>query len=219
MEDLKRKLKKELDVFYAAVNAMLKTSNDERIKILIDPGHAKTRPGANTHDKRKYEHDYTPHMAHAIKIGLEDSGHFTVDVYDPEIDDLAGIGAKAKGYDLFLSIHLNAYDRDYEDEYTCVCVHKDVGKQDSYRFASGLAREIANAIDNPLFRPSAVNPGVYPLNLSVLRAAEIGCDGPCVLSESFFIDAHDATSETYERCIEAAKAHVKYIARYFGVNG
>ena len=217
MEDLKRKLKNELDVFYASMCTLLNSNVEKRFKILIDPGHAKTRPGASTHDKRKYEHDYTPHMAHAVKIALEDSGHFTVDVYDPEIDDLTGIGAKAKGYDLFLSIHLNAYDRDYEDEYTCVCVHKGVGKEASYTFASTLAKEVAEAIDNPLFRPHAVNPGVYPLNLSVLRAAEIGCDGPCVLSESFFIDAHDATTETYERCITAARAHAKAIAKYFGV--
>ncbi len=191
--------------------------NPAKVKVLLDPGHSSGRPGASTHDKKKYEHNYTPYMATLIKTSLEATGKYIIDIYDPEIDNLTQIGLKAKGYNMFISIHLNAYDRDYEDEYTCVCTHREQATTRSNNFASRLAVSIVKEIDNPIFRPNSSLKGVYKLGLGVLRAAESVCDGPCVLSESFFIDAHDDKAATVKRCQSAALGHVKAIRDWFGV--
>lgn len=184
-------------------------SPDRRLagfKILLDPGHSKSRPGAQglAPDYTK-EHDLNLLQAVTLVDLIRDAGG-EVAIYDPDDDDLTAIGRKASGHDIFISLHHNAFDRDLDDEYTCVMVHKDLANEDSKRFASAVAKSIAKKIGNKLFQASGEKPGVYPAGLSVLRAAHQAKCPICVLTESYFLDAYGSTFVCRERSKKAAVA-------------
>lgn len=184
-------------------------------RILLDPGHSEIRKGARGLNGDVQEEDLNRYQAEVLQAELQNYG-FTADIYDPEGDDLTAIGAKAVGYDMFISLHLNAYSK--KQHYTCAMVHAQVAKKDSIKVASQWATEISKAIPVKLFGGTEGMPqGVMAAGLSVLRAAE-GTNCPvCFLSEAFFVDAMDSTEKCEEWIRLSMAAGAKVVKSYFGL--
>lgn len=183
-------------------------------KILVDPGHSEKKPGARGISSSVQEEDLNRLQAEVIKQLLEFQG-YEVWVYDPQGDDLVEIGSRARDFDMFISLHHNAYDRDRVDEYTCCMVHQLYAKLQSREFATLVATKVADAINNPIYHGGDL-PGVYPARLAVLNAAEhSGCPGPCVLVESYFVDAYDDVRLTEGRSKKAATAIAGAVTEWF----
>ena len=185
-------------------------------KILLDPGHSEVSPGARGQaPDYPEEEDCVLIQAKLLQAELKRHGA-QCDIYNPSRDSLSGIGSRAKGYDMFLSLHLNAFDKDDEDEYSCAMVHSKHGRTEDYKLASKIAVRVAHKLGNPLFRPQTEYPGVYPARLGVLTAAiKSGCP-VCTLVESFFIDAYGNQSEVLIRAEKAAEGIAEGVLSYYG---
>lgn len=187
--------------------------NLKGVKILLDPGHSKSYPGARgkSPDYPK-EEIFTLQMATALQKLLAAEGA-TVEIYNPDADELETIGAKAKGFNLFLSIHLNASAG--KDFYTCVMIDKNVYKAGSKKFAKILADHTSKALGGHK-QNSGNPPGVMEASLGVLRAAEATNCPICVLSEGFFIDAYGSNKDVEYRCSLVVKGMMSAILEEFG---
>lgn len=193
----------------------------KKYKILLAPGHS-TRKGGYPGRNGKYsEHDCTVKISRMAAEGLRKLG-FWVTIYDPEYDNLRLDGQQAHGHDAYIAPHLNAYDADDEDEYTCCLVHPK-GKAESWQLANSIAVKTHEALKTVLpkarlFSPSSDHPGVYPRGVTVLREAEKATTGtpvPCVLPESFFLDAYSDPNKVKLLCEKAAIGIVNGISEYF----
>jgi N-acetylmuramoyl-L-alanine amidase len=154
--------------------------------VVIDPGHSEKKPGARGKNGVE-EEDLNRLQANVVAGLLRDKGA-KVEIVDPEADDLIEIGKRACASDMFLSLHHNAFDS--KQHYVCVMVHKRLASSVSRRFASICAEAISKKLGLPLFQSAAGLPGVMEAGLSVLNSAETSNpSGPCVLVESYFVDA------------------------------
>lgn len=185
-------------------------------KVLLDPGHSESRVGARGGNGVQ-EENLNRLAAEVVKEKLIAAGHDAV-IYDPANDNLTDIGSRARGYDLFISIHHNAFDADGVDEYTCVMTHASKRRTADNLFASLAAKKIVSSIgDARLFQKAGELPGVYPAGLSVLSAAiNTGC--PCaVLVELYFCDDYSSVSvaeaRTKRGAIGLADAAIEWLAR------
>ena len=188
-------------------------------RILICPGHSSKRQGYKGRNGRFSEHDCTVMISSMATVGLRNLGYH-VDIYDPAVDDLKLDGAKAKGYDAYIAPHLNAYDADDEDEYTCVLVHPN-RRQASIMLANSIAVKTLEALSEEvsakMFSPNAKYPGVYFRAVTVLSHAERVTPPavPCVLPESFFLDAYSDASLVETLCEKAAIGIINGVSEYF----
>jgi N-acetylmuramoyl-L-alanine amidase len=185
-------------------------------RILLDPGHSDLHTGADGTTDAVHEEFLNRLQASIVQPILRDAG-FVCDIYDPLSDVLSEIGGRAKDYDMFISFHHNATG--HKDYYTCVMVHAELAKAASRLFASRVALRVSAAIGLKVLNfGDGQLPGVYPNSLGVLRAAEnSGCPGPCVLVESYFVDAYGDLDFCRERSIKAAKAIATAAAEWYGV--
>jgi len=187
-------------------------SNHKKYKILLDPGHSEKRVGARGQSSDIQEEDLNRLQALIIKSYFAES-NVECTIYDPLNDDLWDIGQHANSYDMFISLHHNAFDGDNEDEYSCVMVHKKYAKDKSKDFARLCASSLAKALNSKLYNKD----GVYEASLSVLNSAERVCTGACVLTESYFIDAYSDKEKTKKLSSKAAYAICSAIEQWFGV--
>jgi N-acetylmuramoyl-L-alanine amidase len=162
-------------------------------RILLDPGHSLINPGAT----KEYENNI--YQATLLKSLLINNFH--VEIIDPKIDDKFAIGSHAKGFDAFISLHLNAFDR--RRNYSTCCISSKYNKPNylNIKLASKAAMAIAQSIGiNPFVGP--VWPvGVMASNLLVLNAAhQAGCE-IAFLVEPFFIDFY-CNDSTIKNCID-----------------
>jgi hypothetical protein len=158
------------------------------------------------------EEDLNRFQAQVMKEELEKLG-IASDIYDPLEDDLYEIGSKAKGYDFFLSLHLNASKG--KEFYTCAMVHSKYAKKASIYVASKFAIETAKAIGNNVFSGTVGYPrGVMAAGLSVLNAAERSGCPCCILSELEFVDDEISNEPIKERIKKGMKAGAKVIYDY-----
>jgi len=183
-------------------------------RILLDPGHSKRLPGATGKSSLVREEVLNMYQAQCLKMYLEVLGH-TCDIYDPQEDDLYEIGSRARGYDMFISLHLNACDG--REHYTCAMVHKKYSKIASAEFASKWAIKMAEAIGNPVFSGSPGYPkGVMAAGLGVLNGAENSGCPICILSELEFMDDETSDGPIKARIEKAMQAGAKLIADVLG---
>lgn len=168
-------------------------------RILIDPGHSEREPGARGAGAE--EEDLNRLQAQEIAKGL--LGIAKVDIYDPEVDDLYDIGDKAASYDIFLSLHHNAYEG-YDDPGTECLYSARNAKESSIRLAEKLAVAVSDAL-------GSTNRGAKSKGLAVLSRSESVCNGPCVLMESFFLNKYDMITAS-TRTKKAANAIVKVLS-------
>lgn len=185
-------------------------------RILLDPGHSRSKPGARGASSNVKEEILNEIQATVIQERLEQKG-FTVDIYNPDPDNLTGVGNKAKGYDMFLSLHHNSYGGT-GDPYTCAMIDNDKAKASSKKLAALIAKRVAKAIGNPLFGGTHGTPGVYQAGLSVLDAAEQVCEGPCTLVESYFLNSYGNMNVATERSKKAATAISDAVVEWFSLN-
>lgn len=185
--------------------------------IVLDPGHSEASTGAKGFaPDYPQEEDMNRLQAQIIARRLTDVGA-KVKIYDPIKDDLADIGRQAKGADMFISIHLNAYNANGFDEYAAVMVHRDLKRTADIKFAEMCALKIAKSLQHRIFKGHmpAMPQGVYQAGLGVLRAA-IGTGCPvCVLTEAFFIDDYGSNKIVTERSTKAANAIADSVIEWF----
>lgn len=146
-------------------------------KIVLDPGHGGSNPGATFQGRR--ESDDVLRLAMAVGRILEENGY---DVsYTRTSDVTQSVGQKAaianeEGADLFISLHRNAAQ--YPGQYT--------GVQTLIYDDSGFKREMAENINRNMEALGFRNAGVeIRPNLVVLNSTEM----PALLVEAGFIDS------------------------------
>ncbi|NET56440.1 MAG: S8 family serine peptidase [Symploca sp. SIO2E6] len=172
-------------------------------QILLDPGHGKTDtgfdPGASgngTNEAVENLHQAQVVAQHLRQLGAE------VTILDEALS-LAQIGQQAAGYDLFVSLHLNAANQSAQGHE--VFSHPNAPAQDA---------ELAQAINSELdaiFPDSEIpNRGVKSFDFSVLRNAPL--EVPAVLTESLFIDAPGMSRANVEK---AGHAIARGIEKFF----
>lgn len=185
-------------------------------KVLLDPGHSERHTGARGLNSSVQEEDLNRYQAELMKKELAALG-VQADIIDPIDDDLFAIGAASKGYDAFLSLHLNAYSN--KEHYTCTMCHSSRQKptDKSALVASKFAQAVAAAIGNPCFSGTAGWPkGVMATGLSVLSgAASVSCP-IFFLSELEFVDDETETGPIKTRIEKGIKAGAKVLADALG---
>lgn len=178
-------------------------------KILLDCGHSKSNVGARSNNGLVKEELLNEIQAQVIKDILESAG-YVADIYNPDHDDLTGIGKRAKDYHAFVSLHHNSYSGSGTEAggpYCCVmCLPEERCKASSVKLAGKISAAISNDIGVPNFGGTHGEKGVYHAGLSVLNAAEPVCVGPCVLVESYFLNGIKSMAIANEKSTKAAKA-------------
>lgn len=164
-------------------------------KVLIDPGHSESEPGARSNSGAAEEEDLNRIQAEAVAAELRAAGH-QVDIYDPEVDNISEIGRRAVGYDLFLSLHHNSYDG--ESDPGCE-VFVPLG---SYARERSAAQLVSGAISKAI---RCTNRGVKEANFTVIREASKVSNAIVMLVESYFLNPYDAESAK-KRSLVAADA-------------
>ncbi len=172
-------------------------------KIILDPGHGITDtgfdPGAGgngTNEATENLHQAKIVAEHLRQLGAE------VKILDEAIS-LAQIGQRAAGYDLFVSLHLNAFNKDAQGHE--VYSHPNAPSADSE-----LAKAVNSELDAVFPDNEIPNRGVKTKDLSVLRNAPLGV--PAVLTESLFIDAPGMSRGNVEK---AGHAIARGIEKFF----
>lgn len=183
------------------------------IRIFLDPGHSRSRPGARGASPEVREEILNEVQATVIKEKLDRNG-FVVDIFNPGPDNLTEVGKHARGYDMFLSLHHNSYEGT-EDPYTCAMIDNDKAKASSKQLAALVAKRVASKIGNPLFGGTHGTLGVYQQGLSVLDVAEQACEGPCILVESFFLNKYGNMTTAIDRSKQAATAIAEAVVEWF----
>ena len=164
-------------------------------RLLLDPGHSKQEPGAQSNDGTAHEEELTLLMCELISEELDQHDH-AVDIFDPLVDDIEAIGKKAAGYDAFVSNHLNSYEGNKDPGAEVFVV---VGAPESHKEA---AKKVLDLICT---RTGATNRGVKEKNWTVIHEASQVCSGPVMLIESFFLNPYNA-KEARAKAVVAADA-------------
>ncbi len=146
----------------------------KKLKILLDPGHSQSDPGAVSPNKKVREYALNVEQARHIKAELTEH---QVDIYDPNPDNLIGIGAKAAGYDIFISLHHNSYGGTREPGVEAFTIRNN--RETETKLAEMITQRIAIALNIP-------NRGHKKKNYTVIDSASNFCKC-CVLVESHFI--------------------------------
>ena len=188
--------------FIAAQNAMTLAGK----KIILDPGHGITDtdfdPGAvayGTTEAIENLHQANIVASHLRQLGAE------VKVLDEPLS-LAETGRRAEGYDIFVSLHQNAFDKNsqgHEVFYYLNAPNKD----------AELAQAINDELDAVFPDSEIPNRGVKTANFSVLRNSPASV--PSVLVESLFMDAPGMSRANVEK---AATAVARGIENFFTGN-
>ena len=193
-------------------------------RILIAPGHSSKRNGAPGRNGKYNEHDCTVMIARMLQDELEKDG-FDPIIHDPSVDDLVADGKQAKGYDAYIAPHLNAYDNDDVDEYTCVLAHPNrrnasVVLANCVAVATYKRNQKIIGSKAKLFGANTKYPGVYFRAVTVLRYSEMVTDDniPCILPESFFLDAYADAERVEQLCKQAAYGIADGVKEYFSID-
>lgn len=172
---------------------LLGASSFSKKKILLDPGHSERHVGARSRDMTVEEEDLNRMQARLIAELL--APKYDCEVFDPENDSLEEIGERAKGKQLFLSLHHNSYDGDRDPGTEIYITRGDV-------VSVALAEQILESICLSI---GSINRGVKNKNYTVIAEASSFCEGPVMLIESYFLNPYDNAQAT-ARSTKCAKA-------------
>jgi N-acetylmuramoyl-L-alanine amidase len=178
------------------------------MKILLDAGHSKSKRGAGglpPDYPDEWEHNVI--ACQVLKEALEKEGaicHYE----DPDPDNLVYMGRLAKGYDIAIYSHHNAFDKDGVDEGTGIYVHPDATSR-CKNFCKFAVAKVAAAIGNH-------NRRITEEWFTVLEESHKVACPVSFLPEYYFIDDYGSTSVTKPRTRKAAQALAKAIIEYFG---
>jgi N-acetylmuramoyl-L-alanine amidase len=184
------------------------------IKILLDPGHSELKNGASSKTKTFYEHEMNLHQAEKLQEILNRSGKIIADIHDPAVDNLREIGTKAKGYQCFISLHMNAMNA--EKNYAVSCVLPNMIQTPSSKLAYLWTEAVAKALKLDTYTYQTGCPkGVLPSQLKVLSAAYAVKCPLLFLSEIFFIDTVEDKQDCIDRIDLAMEAASKVLIDFF----
>ncbi len=172
--------------------------------ICLDIGHSINNPGARS---RAGADEYTLNKLqyNIIKEILEKAGHRTK-CYDPANDNLTAVGQFAKGSDMSIHLHHNAYDGN-EDPGTEVLYDNDKAEAQSIKFAKIVSAAMAKALGTK-------DRGAKPFGGTVMDVAEQQGTFPVILTEAYFLNPYNQ-AEAEKRSIIAAKALAQCVLDYF----
>ena len=175
-------------------------------KILLDIGHSKKKAGA------KGEYKLNCMQAEACRDYLEPLG-FKVEIYDPDIDDLASIGKHAAGFDCFVSFHLNSCKDKTVDYSTCIVDSRHT-KASSFLLAKRIMASLTTDSSFKAYRGTE-GEGLMLLPLVILNNAERASKCPCVMVESFFVSNSENQKHLQTKSILAGHLVGRGIQDYF----
>lgn len=177
-------------------------------KILLDVGHSKRQVGCLSQNSLWDEHYFNYLQASILQEELK-LNRITSHIVDLDKDDRKRIGAMARGYDMFISIRLNAYDK--KEHYSCCKVDSKYNNLDSINFASKVAHAMAQALGLPAAKGNLIAGVISDKRVEVLTAAsKTGCP-IYFLTEAFFLDAHADKLEIERMCEKAMLALAKTV--------
>ena len=176
------------------------------IKIVLDPGHARSAQGANSRNRAFTEYSMNLIQAKYLYEFFKKFGA-SVEIFDPNPDTLSGVGRRAKGKTLYISLHHNAANADGYDEGTETFVAVDA----SYVCAR-FAKRVNDAV---VARIGSRNRGVKVKDFTVIATAtSVGCPF-AILVESYFIDDYSNIGTATKRSTEAAKGIGEAVLEWF----
>jgi N-acetylmuramoyl-L-alanine amidase len=186
--------------------------NPSACKVLLDAGHGPYRdssgegwePGA-LGPEGLTERYLVQKQAERVQQLLRDAGFGKVDIA-PRPNSLRGIGQSAEGYNLFISLHLNAFDKKVRGSE--VFVHPNGAKYDRM-----LAQHIQ---DRLIAEVKHRDRGVKAARLAVLSAVPPSVEAACLV-ESFFVDSLKSKTEGLVLIDSAAFAVADAIHRYWTI--
>ncbi len=178
------------------------------VKVCLERGHGPFKDrfgvqgferGANGPDTTEY--DELVVMSDLCAEVLQAKG-YEVTVLDP-VETLDQIGRMAANHDVFVSLHLNAFNKQAQGSE--VLIHRNGTKEDE-DLAKVLVKEIVQELKLP-------DRGVKRSGLAVLSTVPQSVKAAC-LTEAFFIDAMPNAAACREFTKKAAKAIAEGIDRY-----
>jgi len=173
---------------------------------MLNPGHTEKSVGAVRGTLQEYT--FNEFQAQVLQKTLADAGH-QVTVMRGE--NLSAIGQASKGYDVFISLHLNACNK--SSNYTCCCVQDYLyhSTNKSAAVASKCAIAMGTALGLKIFDPDSKFPGVRKSRLRVLTGTMRAQCPVAFLSEPFFMDCYTDPKMVYNLCEVAMIALAKTI--------
>jgi len=181
----------------------------ELFKVMFDPGHGGSEPGAV--NKYTREADINLIVAKAAKNYIEQrSTDFKVELtryQDTTMDRQTRCAiSNSFGSDLFMSIHHNAGGGDGFE------VYHYTGSEQGAKLANLLAEEFTALDQNKRFVGSGLYAGTKPGNYDVLALT----DAPAVLGEFGFMDTKDYTQfDEEEELIKIGHGYGRAAMRFF----
>jgi N-acetylmuramoyl-L-alanine amidase len=175
-------------------------------KILLNPGHSASSPGADGLSSSVHEEVQNLLAANIMASDLRAAGH-TVDIFRSESNDLQAVGDKAKGYDAAYSLHHNAFDK--KEHYVWIFGPSGEANQASKDLGAKITAAIGKALnlaDNGMEKSGYTVPNLFAKN----------CKGPSGLIEFYFIDAYGDLNVVNDRTTKAAHAMAGAMIKYFG---
>ncbi len=168
-------------------------------RVLLDPGHSEAEPGARSNDGTVEEEDLNRLQAETVKRELEATGKFECTIVDPMVDDLEEIGKQAKGFDGFVSLHLNDFDGAGQPgtEVFVTTYANELQKSAAQKVCDSICKELGTK-----------NRGVKQTNWTVINTADKLVDVPVMLIEAFFVTNMGA-AQAKEWAVRAGKATAK----------
>lgn len=176
-------------------------------RVVLDPGHGEidfgvNDPGATNRVLGRNERDEVRKQADIIRQVLAARGASVVIVENNTGMSLRQIGQAGSGADCFVSLHLNAFNRQAQGHE--VFYHSQ-GTSTDRRFAEIVNQALANSLDVP-------NRGVKRLGLAVLSGVPLPT--PAILTEAFFIDSVGSAAVLNRWNTSAANAIAEGIAQF-----
>lgn len=182
-------------------------------KVTLEVGHGPYRTrsgntgfeeGANGPGTTEYKELVV--MADIAADSLRKQG-YDVKVSDPQ-DTLYAIGRQSAGSDIFVSLHLNAFNKMVQG--TEVLVHRN-GTNEDVELANAILACLVNTLDLP-------NRRVKRQGLAVLSGVPASVHAAC-LTEAFFIDSVSDAATVRTMTEQAAVAIAEGIDQYAKVKG
>ena len=188
----------------------------EGFSVGIDVGHGLGTEGGTYYEwgaegNGRREYDLNKIEAHAIKDLLEARGA-KVDVYDygdkgAEALSLGYKGYKAKGHDVFISVHHNAFDR--HENYTCTMVNQSKAFDGDFKLAKLISKKVSGYLGFSDAGTLKVGLGIYYLR------PELKSVKGFVLTESFFVDSSQLKGKNLDDlCKKAAHGTAEAIEEF-----
>lgn len=188
------------------------------MKIMLDPGHYGTKYNNSPVVKSYYESAMNWKLTGYLKEELEKRG-ITVGVTRTDINkdmDLYDRGYKAKGYDMFLSIHSNACGTESVDY---PIVYRGYDKEAQGDFAQKLSNIIHNTMGTKQAGKVGTRIGTRGEYYGVLRGARAaGLDYYFIIEHSFHTNTRSTNWLLDDNNLKKLAAEeAKFIAEYFNI--